>query len=228
MNGRLVFWLGVAALCGWWFFVGDDPVQLARTFLGRGKRLTMSHLNADGSLAESVDDIVSQVRAAMGRGVAEDAALMARVSASEHAGANEREKAAIQWVLKNDAEKHGWSIRHAVTVNPGTLGSQAGRRYSTAGGGLAGSREAHEDDLYVAESILAGAISDPTYGATKFVHMTGYERFEDFLLGHPKVQGWLDAGLAPVFLGGVSTLVVFLPKGQVEDGQPIAALEAGR
>lgn len=225
MNARAVFWLAVAALCGWWFFKGDNPVQLARSFLGRGKKLTRSTLNADGSLSESVDDLVSQVKTAIGRDVAEDAVAMARVSASEHDGADEREKGAIQWVLRNDAAAHGWSIRHAVTVNPGTLGSQAGRRYSTAGGGLAGCREIHEDDLYVAESILAGAIPDPTYGATKFVHMTHYRRFEDFLLGHPQVQAWLDAGLAPVYLGGVSTLVVFLPKDQVRDGKPIAAEE---
>jgi hypothetical protein len=225
MNARLAFWLFAAALLGWWFFAGDDPVQLIRQFVGRGKKLSTSTLRADGSLAESVEDIVEQVENALARSVGEDAVLMARVSASEHAGANEKEKAAIQWVLKNDAEKHGWSIQHTVTVNPGTLGSQAGRRYSTAGGGLAGSREIHEDDIYVAESIRAGVIPDLTYGATKFVHMTGYAKFEDFLLGHPKVQAWLDGGLAPVFLGGVSTLVVFLPKDQVANGQPIAATE---
>lgn len=221
---KTALWFAVVGLAAWWFFMGDSPVQVVRRFVGRGKKLTTSHLNPDGSLVESPDDLVAQVRAAMGRDVAEDAVLLARVSASEHSGAAEREKTAIQWVCRNDASAHGWSIRHTVTVNPGTLGKQAGRRYATDGGGPLGCDEIHEDDLYVAESILAGQLPDPTYGAAKFVHMTGYRKFEDFLLGHPKVQEWIDAGLAPVFLGDVSTLVVFLPSAQVSaDGQPLAS-----
>lgn len=215
---NLVLWVAVAAVLGWWFFMGDNPVQLVRQFVGRGKRLTRTTLNG-GDLVQTVDEVVAQVRAAMGREVSEDAVLLARVSASEHAGAAEREKSAIQWVCLNDARKHGWSVRFTVTANRGGLGTQPGRRYSTA-------RDLYEDDLYIAESILAGQIPDFTYGATKFVHYTGFRRFQDFLAARPKVQAWIDeGGLAPVFLGEVSTLVVFLPKGQVRDGRPIAAEE---
>jgi len=136
MWGKAAFWWGVTFLFAWWFFMGDNPIQLAHAFVGRGKQLTTSHLNDDGSLQESPEDLQAQVKAALGRDVALDAVLLARVTASEHAGASEREKSAIAWVCKNDADSHGWSIRYTVTVNPGTLGTQAGRRYSTAGGGL--------------------------------------------------------------------------------------------
>lgn len=220
--------LATAAILGWWFFRGENPVQMARKFVGRGKRLTTSHLNADGSLRESPADLVAQVHAATGRSdISETAVLMARVSASENAGAAEREKTAIQWVLRNDAAAHAWSVRTAVTVNPGSLGKQAGRRYSTAGGGLLGSREIHDDDLYIAEAIERGEVADFTGGATKFIHYTGYKRFVDFLKANPKVQAWIDEdGLEPVFLGGVGNLVVFRSAGVMPDGQPLALSEA--
>lgn len=211
-TSHLVFWLGVLLLLAWWFFMGDDPIQVVRAFLGRGKQLTTSHLNADGSLQESLSDLVAQVNAATGRSdVTADAVGMSRVSASEHAGASQTEKAAIQWVLKNDAAAHGWSIEKAITVNPGTLGTQAGRRYSTAGDGDGRpfGREIHEDDLAVAEAINAGTIADPTSGATKFIHWTGYDSFTDFLDGHPAVQAWTKSGLVPQSLPGCSTLIVF-------------------
>ncbi len=222
---KIVVWLIIIGAFAWWFFMGDTPVQVGRGFFGRGRRLTSSTLNPDGSLKESPEDLQQQVQVALGRSVSLDAVLLARVSASEHYGAAEREKSAIQWVCRNDAAAHGWSIRTAVTVNPGTLGKQAGRRYSTAGGGLAGIKEIHEDDLWIAEGILGGTIPDLTYGATKFVHYTAYKSFVDFLEGNPKVQKWIDeGGLAPVFLGDVSTLVVFLPAEQVSaDGRPLAA-----
>lgn len=221
---HLLLWVAVAAVLGWWFFMGDNPVQLVRQFVGRGKRLTRTSLDSNGDLVESVDEVVAQVRAAMGREVSEDAVILARVSASEHPGASEREKSAIQWACRNDASKHGWSRRYTVTVergaNRGKMGQQSGRRFSTA-------RDIYEDDLYIAESIDAGQIPDFTCGATKFIHYTGFKRFQDFLAARPKVQAWIDeGGLAPVFLGDVSNLVVFLPASQVsEDGQPLAALE---
>lgn len=209
------YWIELAAgaLLAWWFFTGEGPVNIVRGFFGRGAKLTESHIRPDGSLEETPEQLQGQVVGALGRSVELDAVLMARVSASENPGANEREKAAIQWVLRNDAAAHGWTIRRAVTVNPGTLGRQAGRRYSTAGGGVGGVREIHEDDLTIAEDILAGALPDPTAGATKFIHYSGYARFRDWLDDNPKVAQW---GGVPVDLGDVGRLVVFVP-----DGQPL-------
>jgi len=224
LSRNLLLWAAVAAVLGWWFFMGDNPVQLVRRFVGRGKRLTRTTIDGNDDVVQSVDEVVAQVRAAMGRDVSEDAILLARVSASEHPGAAEREKGAVQWVCRNDAAKHGWSQRYTVTVNRGTnrgkLGHQSGRRYASH-------LDIYEDDLYIAESLLAGQIPDITFGATKFVHYTGFRRFQDFLAARPKVQAWIDeGGLAPVFLGDVSTFVCFLPESQVSaDGQPLAALE---
>jgi len=42
------------------------------------------------------------------------------------------------------------------------------------------------------------------------------------------VEAWESEGLSPVFLGDVSTLVVFLPSDKVNaDGQPIATAGDG-
>jgi hypothetical protein len=206
---RTILILAILALVGWWLLVGENPLQLGRSFVGRGSRLTSSTLDANGNVVESIEDICAQVASALQRPVSEDAVLLARVSASENAGASEREKSAIQWVCRNDASAHLWSIRYTVTVNPGSLGVQTGRRYSTRGGGLLGNREIHEDDVNIAERVLSGEIGDLTGGATKFVHTTGFDSLAAFLGAHPKVQGWIDSGLEPIYLGDVGSLVVF-------------------
>lgn len=216
-----LLWLFVAVILGWWFFAGESPVTVAKNFIGRGHKLTTSHLNADGSLQESIDDIQAQLSAAVGRQVSRTAAICARVVASESPGGTDKEKVAIIHVLLNDAAAHGWSLDYTVTVNPGTLGSQAGRRYSTAGGGKLGSREVHEDDLFWAEAIEGGAYGDVTGGASKFIHWTGAKSFADWLAGHPKVQEWVSAGTKPIDLGGVGCLIVFVKSSEVADnGQP--------
>lgn len=209
---KQAIWLALA-LAAWWFFVGDNPAHLVNQFVGRGRKLTTSHLDDAGNLIESPQDLQAQIALALGRSVDLDAVLLARVSASEHAGAFTKEKTAIQWVCRNDAQEHGWSIQYTVTVNPGSLGVQTGRRYSTRGGGLAGEREIHEDDLQIAEDILAGRSLDITGGAAKFVHKTGFKSVAAYL---GLVAKWQQDGLSPVFLGGVSSLVVFLPTSQIQ------------
>lgn len=209
------YWFGLmlAGLLAWWFFTGETVVNVGRSLIGRGRKLSDSHLDADGNVIETPEQIQAQIIGALGRPVELDAVIMARVGASESPGATERERAAIQWVLRNDAESHGWSIAftaYKAGGAPDTFGTQAGRRYATTGGGR---REIHEADLFMAEAILAGQVADPTGGATKFVHYTGYRRFVDFLAAHPKVQAWIDAGARPVALGDVGTLIVFIGAG---------------
>lgn len=216
MSKRL--WLLLAViLAAWWFFMGDNPVQIARSFVGRGRRLSLTTMSNGRDCDQTPAEVQAQVVTAMGREVSLDAVCLARVSASEHPGANEKEKSAIQWVCKNDADAHGWSLEYTTTVNGPGWGHQTDRRYASHGGGVAGLYEIHEDDLFIAESILPpqSSIPDLTGGATKFVHMTGYATFKDFLTGHPKVAEWGAGGLAPIFLGGVSTLVILLPKSKV-------------
>lgn len=205
------------ALAAWWFFTGDLPDGIVKTFMGRGRRLSVSTLSDGHNVDQSIDDLVAQASAVMGRPVAQDAYLLARTSSTEHGSAGEREKTVIQWICWNDAQAHGWSIFKVLTVtNPkvpdaaaGFLGSQKGRRYGT-------SFDPYEDDLEIAERILAGQIADITGGATHYVHKTpafvasgGWDRV---------LADWSKLG--PVYLGGVSSLVVFVPLAQV------AALQA--
>ena len=210
--------MAAAILLVWWLMAGDSPASVVRHVVGRGARLSASSLDSNGATVESIEAIKAQVEAALGRAVSEDALVMARVIASEDAGGTEAAKVAVGWVLRNDAEAHGWSIRFTATANPGTFGRQdRGRRYSTAGGGL-GTREIHTDDLLIAEAVTSGEVADPTGGATKFVHYTGYARFRDFLAAYPRVQAWVDGGLVPNFLGGVGALVCFVPRDLVTSG----------
>ena len=216
------------ALFAWWFFQGDNPMQLVRQFAGRGKKLSSTTMTNGQDVDQTIDEVTAQVVAAMGRDVARDAVILARVSANEHPGASEREKQAIQWVCKNDADSHGWSLGFTTTTTKGSWGMQAGRRYSTHGEDFGthvgtGIYEIHEDDLFVAESILNGSLPDITGGAAKFVHITGYDSFADFVQGHPHVAQWLADGLVPVYLGGVSTLVILLPKDRVTSGMDTGA-----
>lgn len=213
--GRYWFYMAAGALLCWWFFTGQGPVGIVRAYFGRGARLTASHLDGAGNVLESPEQIQGQVVGALGRPVELDAVIMARVIASESPGGTVKEKAAIGWVLQNDAAAHGWTLAYtAYKAGPAdnVFGSQAGRRYATTGGGT---REIYDADLEIAEGIRAGRIPDPTGGATKFVHFTGYRRFRDWLADHPKVQGWIDAGVVPVALGGVGTLIVFVDSGDV-------------
>lgn len=219
MDGRALL-APIALVAGWWFVEGDDPLALLRRIIGRGRRLSSSHLADTGATVESIEEIVGQVRKATGRDVSLDAVVMARVISSESPGGSRKEKTAIGWVLRNDADSHGWSIRYCATANPGNFGRQDfGRRYSTRGGGLTNSREIHEDDLAIAEAILSDGLEDPTGGARKFVHYTGFTRFADFLAARPRVRAWMTeaGGALPVFLGGVGALVVFVPRALVTE-----------
>jgi hypothetical protein len=209
-------WVGLAALGLWWFFTGETPVSLARAFVGRGHKLTVStDTDGDGLNEQSLDDLCAQIRDIVGRDVDPGAVIMARVAASENGKGTAREKTAIMLILANDAATHfgGNVFACATNGHKWQLGAQKGpgfvARYSTIGGGLGGYREIHEEELALAEDVRAGRIGDFTGGAEKFIHYTGYRRLADFLVTHPKVQGWIDSGLEPVSLGGVGVLVVF-------------------
>jgi hypothetical protein len=172
---------------------------------------------------QGIDELVAQASAVMGRPVSQDAYLLARTSGTEHGSAEEREKTVIQWVCLNDARAHGWSIFKVLTVtNPdiagpvaGFLGSQKGRRFGT-------SFDPYEDDLDIAERLIAGQVADISGGATHFVHKTpafvasgGWAR---------TLANWTK--LAPVYLGNVSSLVIFVPTAQAAALQATAESDA--
>jgi hypothetical protein len=226
MTGRL--WLLLGCIFAWWFFMGDGPAEIARNFVGRGRKLSSTTMRNGRDLDQTVDEVVSQVNQAMGRKVERDAVILARVIANEHPGCNQREAGAIGWVCLNDARAHfGGDLEQTTTTARGCWGTQKGRRYSSHGEDVSTFQEdvqfhvrkaifeIHEGDLYVAESILNGSIKDITGGATNFVHVRPREAFADFLLGHPNVKKWLENGLRPVWLGDVSTLVILLPAAKI-------------
>ena len=189
----------------WWFFTGDDPVMLVKSFIGRGRRLGTHHQDADGNNLESIDDLVAGAAAILGRPVSRDAYMLASVSASEHPHADEKEKAIIQRVMMNDAAAHSWSLQYVITVGKG-MGVQTGRRCSTVNGPW-------EDDLRIAEANLAGTIADQSMGSTHFVHKTGFKTLTDY---RELCDKWYaESGIVPYDVGGVSSLRIFLPEDQV-------------
>lgn len=201
--------LVVAGLCLWWLVTGDLPVVDWLTHLvGRGRQLTWPTVDADGNVIESVDQLLGQAVGTLGRPIDRDAFLLGTVSASEHATASRREKAAIQRVCMNDAAAHGWSILFTVTNNKG-LGKQAGRRYASR-------KPLYEQDLLIAESNLAGSEPDETAGATKFVHITGFAHFGAF---RELCERWYqEHRIVPVELPGIESFRIFLPESQVQNG----------
>jgi hypothetical protein len=199
-----VFVVGLAVFV-WWFFTGDTPVNILANIIGRGRRLGTHTLDDSGTVIESLDDLVAGASSIVGRPVSADAYMLAAVSASEHAKAGAKEKALIQRVMMNDADKQGWSLQFCITVGRG-MGEQSGRRCSTVNGPW-------EDDLALAEANLAGAQPDDSGGATKFVHKTGFKTITDY---YAVCRDWYaESKIVPVDVGGVSSLRIFLPESQV-------------
>lgn len=201
-------YLVLAAVGIWWFFTGDTPVNLLKDLVGRGRRLSLTTSDSDGNVLENVDDLVEAASALLGRPVSKDAYILARISRSEHGSAGQKEKALIQRVCMNDAAMHGWSIWFTATSDKG-FGRQRGRRYSTA-------QDPYEDDLAIAEENLAGELADDSSGATHFVHKTGFKTITEY---REICDKWYrEAGIVPVDVGGVSSLMIFLPESQVQNG----------
>jgi hypothetical protein len=183
------------------WFLGAPIAHAARDFVTRGKRLTRSTLT-DGVIEESVDELVLEASATMGRVVERRAYALARMLRSEYGTGPVAAKIAMAWVALNDAADLGRDL--VSTLNAGdrhgvAFGSQAGgQRYSTA-------QDPYENDLQIAEAVLGGEITDPTDDAVKFVHKNGLGQMP------PGVARWTD--LEPVELPDTGLLVVFVRKG---------------
>lgn len=186
--------------------------MVGSALLNRGRRLSSCTLDDAGNVNETPDALTAQATAILGRAVTVTAYTRARVSYSEHPAAGAKEIQCIQNVLANDAAKEGWDVVKCATVtNPavtsaidGEYGHQSGRRYASY-------LDPYEAHLAIAEQLEAGTLGDLTFGATHYVHITGYASFADFLDDHANVKKWIAAGVVPVDLGGVSTLRVFVP-----------------
>ena len=202
------FWLTVAAIGIWWFFTGDTPVNIITNIIGRGRRLGTQTQDENGDGIENVDDLVAGAAAILGRPVARDAYILASVSASEHAAAGAKEKACMQRICMNTAASTGNSLEFTITSGKG-LGHQTGRYCSTVNGPW-------EDDLKLAEANLAGTQADDSLGSHHWVHKTGFHTLTDY--NDLCAKWYAESKIVPVDIGGVSSLRIFLPEDQVQNG----------
>jgi hypothetical protein len=208
--------IGLAALL-WWLTTGDIPlISALQNILGRGRRLSATTMDEDGTVTDSEDDLVAAAGKLLGRDVSEDAYTLARIADSEHPSSSIREKAAIMQVCVNDAQTHGWSILQAATSGKG-YGHQSGRRYSTA-------RDPYEATLILAEALLAGEVANETRGATHFVHVTGFASAAAYAT---LCLRWFESmKIVPVKLPGIVSYRLFVPASdgyQAEDTLPEVA-----
>jgi hypothetical protein len=208
--GKLTAWIGkhllalvIVAGLVYWFFTGSDPIMLARALAGNGKKLTRHHVDASGTVIESLDDLLAQASRVRGKPVSADAYRLASVSASEHWDAGPKEKSLIQRVVLNRVAQWGQSMDEAVTAGKGFGKQSAGRPVSTVNGPWT-------LDLELAESNLAGELDDDSRGACFFVHATGFRRMTDYEAICAK---WKEThGVVPGDVGGVSSLRIFVPE----------------
>lgn len=197
----MVFFLIVGVLA---VFFGRATVELARDFVTRGKRLTRStSMDGGGVVTNTVAELVSQASFTLSRQVLPDDYALARMLRSEYGNGPVDAKIAMAWVALNDSRALGRSL--IATLNAGTrggvwFGSQSGGRYSTA-------QDPYENDLAIAESVNGGQTGDPTGGAVKFVHKTGFANSAAY---DDVVTRWAAEGLSPVELDGTGSLVVFV------------------
>lgn len=187
-------------------FFGRATVDLARDFVTRGKRLSRSTLDSGGVVTDSIAVLVAQAGTALERQVLPDDYALARMLRSEYGNGPVPAKIAMAWVALNDARALGRSL--IATLNAGTrggvwFGSQSGGRYSTA-------QDPYENDLAIAEAVNAGQLADPTGGAVKFVHKTGFASSNAYWA---IVERWAADGLSPVELPDAGSLVVFVREG---------------
>jgi hypothetical protein len=203
MRMRTLIILAAAGLGSWWFFTGDDPLMVVRSLIGRGRRLTLMTLDDAGNVQEDIDDLTEAAGELLGRPVERDALLLAILSSSEHGNAGEREKAAIQRVALNRVTSTK-DLLEVLTSGRG-LGKQGPRQFAT-------SKDAFEDDLAIAEANLAGELEDNTFGATRFVHKTGFASLTRY---SEICDKWYDESrIVPIDIGGVSSLRLFIPEGR--------------
>lgn len=93
-----------------------------------------------------------------------DVTALARVIASEAGGEPRIVQIAVGWAVRNEAGRRGVSVSRLVTGSSGEYGSQndGGHTY------VSSARLPTPEQQDLAAAILAGAIDDPTGGATNF------------------------------------------------------------
>ena len=181
--------------------------------VARGRRLT-SETVAGGVVQESVDDLVAQAAAVLGRDVDADALALALMCRAEEGEAGQITKVALCHVVCNQADTLGWSPLKLVQYH------KSGAHFGAQSGGrVASGRDCYENDLAAAELALdqRAAGLDSTGGATNFVNrdafgvQEGSSTFDDWdaeMRGEGKVGGTLP---------GTSSALVFYWRKAVPD-----------
>jgi len=204
-------WLIVLVLA---LVLGAKPAAELLADLGRrGRRLTVSTLDARGIVAQRPADLRAEASRTLGRDVDLDAYALARMLRSEAGSRSVEEKIALAWVARNDARELDRDVIETLTLRRdrtmrGLFGQQA-----AGAGRYATTRDPYEGDLAIAEAVLFGRVPDPTGGAVKFVHeksfgvQPGTRNFADVL------ETWSREGMRPVYdVVPGSDLVVFRRK----------------
>jgi hypothetical protein len=212
-------WLLILATLAiaWWLMTGGVPIlDYLKCLVGRGKRLTSATWTDAGNISETPDALAAAAAKVAGREVSQDLYTIARMIASEHPEAGDREKAAMAQVLLNDKARTGKSILFTATSGKG-YGHQSGRKYATA-------KDPFERDLAIAESVYTGAAADETRGSVHFVHKSGFAS-----LGKYKAlcAEWNQTGhIVPIALEGIPSFRIFLPESQYAAEQVLPATVA--
>lgn len=195
---RALLW-GAAAYLGYTWGV-PAVIDLA----GRGRRLTETELDDDGSIPVPPDELARRASEVLGRPVDAGALGAARMVRSEEPTASDETKTYLVHVLRNDAARLGKSILDTLTFSSvarrrGLFGKQTSRRYSTR-------LDPYERDLLIAEAALSS--EDQTNGARKFYHkqlaeVVGVRSFDAI------VAAWGQEGLRPFNLPGAPDRLFF-------------------
>lgn len=89
---------------------------------------------------------------------------LARVGASEAGGQRQLAKAAVMWVVMNEAQRRGTNVVAVILGSAQAFGPQG-----TGGRGfVSSSHDPQTIDLTTAQSVVDGSIDDPTGGALNF------------------------------------------------------------
>lgn len=144
--------------------VGLLGVGLLVAFAGFIQRRTIT--SADGTV---LPPNVQALADATGYDVAVYA--LARVSASEAGGQKKIAKAAVMWVVMNEAARGGKTALQVILGSAQAFGPQG-----TGGRGFVStSKDPQTIDLVTAQGVADGSIDDPTGGALNFDSPRSYE-----------------------------------------------------
>lgn len=145
--------------------IGVGLLAAVGTFISRRTATTV-----DGSV---VPADVQGLADAAGYDVATYA--LARVGASEAGGQKKIAKAAVMWVVMNEANRRGVNVLDVILGDASSFGPQGvgGRHF------VSSSHDPQTIDLVTAQGVGDGSIDDPTGGALNFDSPRAYPDYPD-------------------------------------------------